>query len=167
MLLLIFILFLTVEANKVNNFVESNSILTNSVDNINNFGVSIESKKVHGLLSNFEILGSAIDFAPINVEKQECEYSTTCPSIICEILSNKTLSNMGLAYVILYPIESLKCTTITSISNAIIITFIISYEEKFITPIACNNVGECFSKTCLLFNAKKDNIGLGFTGQCQ
>lgn len=73
---------------------------------------------------------------------------------------------MGLAYVILYPIESLKCTTIISISNATMITFIMSYEEKFITPIACTNVGECFSKTCILFNRDKNNIGLGFTGQC-
>lgn len=116
--------------------------------------------------NNFKVLGGAIDFTPINVIEKECDYSTTCPSIICKILNNKTLSTMGLAYVILYPISPLTCVTIPFISNVTIISFIMSYEEKFLTPIACNNIGECFSKTCILFNAKKDNIGLGFTGQC-
>ncbi len=152
---MLFLLFCVLLLVKVNNFVNSNALpLKTSLDNFKTIN------------NNFEILGGAIDFTPISVNEKECDYSTTCPSIICKILSNKTLSSMGLAYVILFPIESLKCSKVISILNATIITFIMSYEEKFITPIACNNLGECFTKTCILFNADKNNIGLGFTGQC-
>ena len=115
---------------------------------------------------NFMILRGSIDFTPIQIKEKECSYSTTCPSIICGILKNKKLSSIGLAYVILYPIDILKCATIPFTTNITMITFIMSYEEKFATPIACNNIGECFSKTCELFNAKSNNIGIGFTGQC-
>lgn len=126
----------------------------------------IKADSLKTINNNFMILGGTIDFTPINIKEKECEYSTTCISIICESLSNKTLSNMGLAYIILFPIESLKCSTIPFTSNVTMMTFIMSYEEKFMTPIACDNVGECFTKTCILFNTRKNNIGIGFTGQC-
>lgn len=114
----------------------------------------------------FMILGGSIDFSPISINETECFYSTTCTSILCEILSNKTLSNIGLAYVILIPLEPLKCIKIPFISNTTMLTFVMSHEEKFIAPLACNNIGDCFTKTCNLFNDRKDNIGIGFTGQC-
>jgi len=115
---------------------------------------------------NCLILGSTIDFRSVSIQESACDYDTTCSSIICNILSNKTLSNMGLAFVALFTYDVITCKTIPFISKTKMITFIINNEEKFITPIACYNVGECFSKNCILINADKNNSGIGFMGQC-
>lgn len=115
---------------------------------------------------NYLILGSTIDFRSVNIQESTCDYDTTCISTICNILSNKTLSNMGLAFVALFTYDVVICKTIPFVSNATMITFIITNKDKFVTPISCYNVGECFSKNCILVNANKNNSAIGFMGQC-
>ena len=116
---------------------------------------------------DFMILGSTVDLRTINVEPSECYYNIDCPEIICGILSNKTFINMGLAFVALGFSESVICTKLPFISNATMISFIVDLEGKIETPMACDNVGECFTDTCILFNKNKNSAGMGFTGQCK
>lgn len=46
------------------------------------------------------------------------------------------------------------------------IVFMITNNGSFVTPFSCDNIGDCFYKACVLFNEDKNNLAIGFMGQC-
>jgi hypothetical protein len=99
------------------------------------------------------------------LDMTDCNYSTSCPILLCDMLKNRTLSKMGLSFVVIVPSFNMN-VKVPFISNITMILFIINNEGRFITPIACSNVGDCFNKGYTLFNVNKTNLGIGFLGQC-
>lgn len=116
---------------------------------------------------NFNLLAFDINFDIIYIFEQTCDYDTTCPNLLCATLSNKTLSSIGLAFLMLFPNGKVSCNKVINISNTTMITFILNKKGKLVTPISCNTVGECFSETCILFNENKNSGAIGFMGQCK
>ena len=124
------------------------------------------------LIINFLIIDATNDSSLLGFSLNDklldynyCNYATTCPSLLCNTLNNKTLSNMGLAFVAITP-ELGIYKKVSFISNATMIVFIINNQGSFITPISCTNVGDCFNNGSVLFNTNKNNSAIGFMGQC-
>lgn len=97
---------------------------------------------------------------------ENCNYSTSCPSTVCNILANRTLSSVGLAFVVLGFSSPVECTKLPPFLNSTMIVFILANKGKFVSPFSCDNMGDCFTRACTLFNEDKTNIGIGFMGQC-
>lgn len=118
--------------------------------------------------NDFILVGFSVDFGYFYDPQISCDYFTTCPLLICNTLKNNTLIAQGLAFVALNKISNkeLSCKSSPFSSNSSMISFILDYETKFKTPIACNNIADCLTKSCILFNNDKNNLGIGFMGQC-
>lgn len=166
MLLIVLLIFGLVKSNNLIDSKKSTDVHNNFKSQLGRlFSAKITTTQT---TNNFTMFGITIDFAILNIAELTCDYETTCPTLICNSLRNKTLSNMGLAFLALYPSGSVSCTNFPFISNATMITFIMGKGNKITTPISCDTVGECFTETCILLKNKDfpDMNFMGFMGQC-
>jgi len=116
---------------------------------------------------NFQLFGITVNFEIIYETDKTCNYDNTCINLVCDTLYNTSLSNMGLAFIVLFPIAPVTCTKIPFISNATMIGFIMDKNNKITKSIACDNVGDCFSESCNLYKEEKIGSVIAFTGQCK
>ena len=167
MLLIVILIFGLVKSNNLINSKTSVDVHNNFRSQLGRLFSSVNNLKI--INNNFIMFGITIDFEILNIAELTCDYGTTCPTLICNSLRNKTLSNMGLAFLALYPTGNVSCTNFSFISNATMITFIMGKGNKITTPISCDTVGECFTEICILFKNKQDFSDtdfMGFMGQC-
>jgi len=112
----------------------------------------------------------------------ECHYDdSACYEIICNLLTNGSLC---IPYVVMAQASELDCHKLPPIMNTTMLVFGFifkntlgsgihslkqtqgNFQDKFVDPMVCYNMGECLMKICELYTGSYPPLWAVLTGRC-